>query len=241
VADALSLRNGAASGAAITISSDTIQNITTAVNANSGSSAYIAISSASASTISNNIIDNIVNNSNSTNVQITGISVSGAFAETISNNTISNFSTPSSKVISLAETDSPAGSAIIGILNSASVAGQVISGNILYNFNSTTVSGLNTLVTGIGITSTGSGNIFNNRMGGFTNTATGTTPVICGIMVWGGSFNFYNNSIKFNNAAYTNGVKIYGINHAAATNGNYYHNSVRIRGSASGTAEDGGL
>ena len=224
------------SSAVITISSDTIQNINTVTNSNSGSTVYSGIFSSSASAVSNNIISNITLASTGTNAQVAGINVSGAYANTISNNTISNLSTASNKVTAVAETGTPAGSSIIGILNAATVAGQIISNNTLSGFSATSNAGINTVVTGIGITATVSGSIFNNRIASFTNIATGAAPAICGIMAANGSFNVYNNSIRISNSSNTNGIKIYGINHAAGNNWNYYHNTVRISGSSSGTA-----
>lgn len=91
-------------------------------------------------------------------------------------------------------------------------------------------------ITGIGITSTGSGNIFNNRFGTFTNLATGSAPAICHIMAAGRSFNVYNNTLRISNLTNTNGMKIYGIVHAASTSWNYFHNTVRVSGSSNGTA-----
>ena len=228
------ISNGASSGV-LTISNDTIQNIITATNANSGATGYVGISSSSASSISNNIISNISQISSGTNAQITGINVSGAFAHTITGNFISGLTTGSAKASASVETDSPTGSAVIGILNTATVAGQIISYNTLYNINATNTSNINTVVTGIGITATISGNIFNNRIAGFTNKSTGTNPGICGITAANGSFNLYNNSIKIDNSAYVNSVKIYGIIHSAGSNWNYYHNSVKIGGNSTGT------
>jgi hypothetical protein len=134
------------------------------------------------------------------------------------------------------ETGSPAGSAIIGIINSATASGQTISNNTLYNFTASNASIANTVVYGIGITGNITGNIFNNRMASFTNMSTGSGPGICGVMASNGSFNFYNNSIRLDNAVNANGVKIYGIIHAAGNNWNYFHNTVRIGGSSTGTA-----
>ncbi|MEP7107592.1 MAG: hypothetical protein ABI760_06405, partial [Ferruginibacter sp.] len=229
------IKNGATSGT-LTISNDTIQNINTATNANSGSTVYNGISSSTASSISNNIIGNIALNSTGTNAQITGINVSGAFAHSITGNIISGLNTASAKTSVSVETGSPLGSAVIGILNTATFAGQVISDNTLYDFNAGNTSVINTVVTGIGITANLSGNIFNNRIAGFTNNSTGANPGICGVMAANGSFNFYNNSVKLDNSGNVNGVKIYGIIHAAGINWNFFHNTVNIGGNATGTA-----
>ncbi len=229
------INNGATSGT-MTITTDTVQNITSAANANSSSTVYNGISSATASSISNNIISNILLSSTGANAQVTGINVSGAVAHSITGNFISELTTASAKASASVETGSPAGSAVTGILNSATVAGQVISGNTLYNFNSTNTSSVNTVVTGIGITATVSGNIFNNRIAALSNQSSGSSPGIGGVVAAGGSFNLYNNSIKIDNSTFVNAVKIYGIIHSAGNNWNYFHNSVSIGGNASGTS-----
>jgi hypothetical protein len=229
------ISNSASSGV-LTISNDTIQNILTAANANAGSTVYTGISSSAATLINNNIINNIVLSSTGTNAQIIGINISGAFANTISGNIISGLSTTSNKSTANVETGSPAGSAIIGVLNSTTVAGQIINNNRFAGFTATSAANVNVVVTGIGITSTGSGSIFNNRFGTMTNLATGAAPAICHIIAASGSFNVYNNTLRISNLLNTNSVKIYGIVHASATSWNYYHNTVRVGGSTNGAA-----
>jgi hypothetical protein len=224
------------SGAVITITNNTIQYIGTTANPSVNSTIYTGISASSPSIINNDTINHFIMNTTGTAAQLRGISVSGAFAYSISGNLLSNLSTASTNVADI-ETGTPSTYNITGILNAASVAGQEISNNILSNFSSTTANATNTAVTGIGVTTTGAaGNIFNNRISAFVNTATGASPGISGIMAVNGSFNVYNNAIKFNNAGNTNGIKIYGINHAAGSNWNYFHNSVSISGSGTGAA-----
>lgn len=229
------ISNNASSGV-LTISYDTIQNILTAANSNSASTAYTGIFSSAISSINNNIISGISLASSGINAQITGIHVSGASASTISGNIISNFSTASTRATANAETGTPAGSAIIGILNSTTVAGQIINNNRLADFRATSSAGVNVVVTGMGITSTGSGNIFNNKFGTMINLATGPAPAICHMMATNGSFNFYNNVLRISNLLNVNSAKIYGIVHASATGWNYFHNTVRVGGSANGAA-----
>ncbi|MBC7937619.1 MAG: hypothetical protein H7Y86_19900 [Rhizobacter sp.] len=228
--------NNAASSGVLTITNDTILNIITAANANSGSTAYTGISSGATSIITNNLISSIALNSSGTNAQITGIAVSGAFVQTITGNIVSGLTTASAKTSGSVETSSPAGATITGILNTATIAGQVISNNTLYNFNAVNTAAINTVVTGIGITASLTGNIFNNRISGFTNKSTGSNPGICGVVAASGSFNLYNNSVRLDNSSNVNGVKIYGIIHAAGNNWNYFHNSVSIAGNATGAA-----
>lgn len=229
------ISNGASSGV-VTISNDTIQNILTAPNGNSGSTTYTGIYSNAASIISDNIINNISLISSGANAQIIAINVSGDFANTISGNIISNLSTTSTKTTSDVETGTPTASAILGILNSTTAAGQIINNNRLAGFNANSGAAVNVVVTGIGITSTGSGSIFNNKFGTFINLATGTGPAICHIKAVDGSFNVYNNTLRISNLTNTNSVKVYGIIHASSTSWNYFHNSVRVGGSSNGAA-----
>ncbi len=234
----IGINNTSTSSAFITINNNTIKNIGTAANSNSSSTVYSGITSTSSSKINNNTINNISLLATGSAAQVFGINVSGAFLDTISGNVISNLSTASTKTADI-ETGAPSGYDVCGILNSASVSGQLISGNIISACSSTTTSATNTAITAIAVAGTSSsGNINNNKVYTFTNTATGTStfPGISGIMATNGQFNVYNNSIRVSNSTNTNGVKIYGINHAAGNNWNYYFNSIRISGSSTGTA-----
>lgn len=229
--------NSATSPAAlITISNNVIKKISTAANANSNSAVYAGISATSASAISGNTINDITLSATGTSAQVRGINVTGAFTYTISNNILLNLSSASTKTADI-ESGIPSDFAIAGIIVSASAAGQSISGNTLSGFSATTVNAVNISVTGIAITSAATGAIYGNRISSFTNTATGSSvPGISGIMSAGGSFNVYNNSIKIYNTGNSNALKIYGINHATAGNWNYFHNSVNIGGSGTGSS-----
>ena len=222
--------------AVMTISGDTVQFIRTAANASVNSTLYTGISSSSPSTISNNVIDDIRLNATGSAAQIRGIGVSGAFAYTIGGNILSDFWTASVKAADL-ETGAPSQYTITGILQSATAAGQVISGNTLFDFHSTTPAATGTAVTAIAVTA-GSGSLFDNRISSFGNTATGSSslPGIGGVAAFGGTFYVYNNSIKIDNELAANGVKIYGLLHATGTNWNYYFNSVSISGNSTGAA-----
>ncbi|WP_295792298.1 hypothetical protein [Mucilaginibacter sp.] len=231
------------SAAVITITRDTVKFISTASNNNVNSTIYTGISSVSPSTISSNTISNLLLAATGTAAQVRGVSVAGAFSYTISANNIANLSTGSTKTADI-ETGDPSGYNIVGILNLASVSGQVMSADTLSNFSATATNVINTAVTGIAVTGGGSlGNIFNNRISAFTNKATGTSPLpgISGIMGINGSFNVYNNAIKLDNSSNTNGLKIYGINDAAGSNWNYFFNSVKIAGSATGAGRTAGF
>lgn len=229
------ISNNASSGI-LTISNDTIQNIFTGANSHAGSTVYTGIFSSAGTSITNSLITNISLLSTGPNAQVIGIHISGASANTISDNLISAFSTGSNKVTANAETDSPAGSAIIGILNSSTAAAQIINNNRFAQFSATSAAAVNVMVTGIGITSSGSGSIFNNRVGTMTNLTTGGGSAICHINASNGAFNVYNNTLRISNLLNTNTVKIYGIIHASATEWNYYYNTVRVEGSSNGAA-----
>ena len=232
------LSQASSSSAIFTITNSNIKNISAAANASTSSGIYSGIVCTTPSTISNNELDNITVLASGNSAQVIGINVSGPFVYTISNNALSNFSIASTKVADV-ESGAAAAFNIAGILNQATVGGQVIAGDTLINFNSTTTSAINTAVSGIGITgASGGGNIYNNRLASFTNTATGssTLPGINGIAASAGTFNVYNNSIKLDNGSNTNGIKIYGINHATSTNWNYYYNTIITSGSATGSA-----
>ncbi|MDQ6844931.1 MAG: hypothetical protein M3Z92_11345, partial [Bacteroidota bacterium] len=227
-----------APGAIMTITNNLIKSISTASNNNINSTVYTGISSSSPSTINTDTISSITLSATGIAAQIKGIVVSGAFVHSIYNNIISDLSTASTKAGDV-ETGAPSGYTLSGILNIASVGGQVIYGNTLSNLLSTTTSSTNTAIDGIGIGTAGfSGNIYNNRIVAFTNASTGTStlPGITGIAGMNGTANVYNNVIKLDNAANANGIKIYGINHSASTAWNYFYNSVAIGGAATGAA-----
>lgn len=230
------ISDGAASTASLTISNNSIKNISGAANAHSSSTLFTAIDATSPATISNNTIDNISIPATGTAVQIRGISTSGNFIFTISGNTIANLTTPSTKTGDI-ELGLPSTYNIVGILSTSPASGLTISANNLHNFSSTTTTTINTAVAGIGLEN-GAGNVYNNRISIFTNTATGsaTLPGMGGITIAGGTFNVYNNVVSLDNSFNANGLKIYGITHGSSGNCNYYYNTVSIGGSATGTA-----
>ncbi|MEJ0029108.1 MAG: hypothetical protein WDO15_01485 [Bacteroidota bacterium] len=224
-------------GAAITATNNTISDITAAANASANSGIYNGILSQAPSTISSNTINNIIVNATGTAVQLRGVVVSGAVAHTISGNTISNLNTASTKV-SVVETGDPSGYALAGILNSATTAGQVISGNTLFSLSVSSTAHTNVVITGIAINgASSSGNIFQNRVHGLINNSTGslTLPGMSGIMAFDGSYNVYNNAIRADNAANTNAVRVYGVVHATSNTWNYIYNTLVVSGSGAGT------
>ncbi|MEP7145074.1 MAG: immunoglobulin domain-containing protein, partial [Ferruginibacter sp.] len=218
---------------------NTIRNIYAAANSGAGSLIYTGIQTSTSlgpnTIIANNIIDNINYQSSGSAAQLRGMQISGGAPKvtTISGNSISNLTALSQKT-SIPDTDDPASFAILGIWFSTGGTSSLITNNNFYNFSSSTTAAINTVVAGLGIVSPGGGNIYRNRMSGFSNSATGSAivPGIIGIKAFNGAFNVYNNSIKFSNASFTNGVTMYGIvQNSPGTNWTYFHNSVSISGS----------
>lgn len=230
------INNVASNSAVVTITHSTIRNLFGVANTSASSTLFTGITASSPSTISANIIDNILLPATGTAAQIRAISISGTGSFSVTGNTISNLSTASTKTADV-EAGLPSTFNIAGILNSATGASVVVSGNNLYNFSATSTAATNTALCGIGIEN-GTGNIFNNRISSCTNTATGSAllPGMSGLAIAGGSFNIYNNVVRLDNSFNANGLKIYGINHNAASNSNYYYNTVSVAGYAVGTA-----
>jgi hypothetical protein len=217
---------------------NTIRNIYAAPNSSAYSLVYTGILSSTSlppnTIIANNIVDNINYQSSGINAQIRGMQISGSSPKvsSVSGNTISNLITNSQKT-AITDTDNPSSFTIVGLLFSTGGTSSEISNNNFYNFSSLTTANINTVVAGLGVVSGGGGNIYGNRMSGFTNSATGSAnlPGIIGMKAFAGGFNVYNNSIKISNPSFTNGVNIYGIvQNTAGTTWNYFHNSVFISG-----------
>ncbi len=230
------IANGAASSASLTITGNSVKNFATGTNANINSTIFTGIDAASPSIITYNTVDNFTVNTTGAAAQIRGISISGNNAFTLSGNTVSNLTSASTKTADI-ESGLPSAYNIVGILSTASSAGIVITGSNLNHFICTTTGSTATAITGIGIEA-GSGEAYNNRMSVYTNTATGAAPLpgMGGITMGGGAFSVYNNVVSLDNSFNANGLKIYGINHASASNCNYYYNTVSLGGSATGTA-----
>ncbi|MEO5889538.1 MAG: hypothetical protein ABIQ31_04755 [Ferruginibacter sp.] len=218
-----------------------IKNIYAAANSSNNSGIYTGIQSSTSlnpsTVIINNTIDNINYQSSGINAQVRGMQISGGSPKVtiISGNTISNLTALSQKTAN-ADTDDPTAFTILGIWFVTGGTSSVISNNNFYNFSSLTMANVNTVVAGLGILSTGGGDIYGNRISGFTNSANGSSslPAIIGIKAFKGSFNVYNNSIKISNGSLTNGVNIYGIaQNTSNTAWNYFHNSIAISGNTS--------
>ncbi len=225
-------------GATVTISNNRVANIYAAFNSDANTSVFTGISSTSPSVISNDTISNINHASNGSAIQLRGIYASGAFVHTINSNLISGLVTASSKSTDV-ETGTPLNYAIVGILNAASITGQALFANTITSLQVTNTDNIAITVTGIGIITTGnSGSIYRNRISALTNRSEGVSTMsgITGITGYNGSYTVYNNAIKLDNEINTNGIKIYGINHATNNAWNYFYNSIKISGNVTGTA-----
>jgi hypothetical protein len=229
--------NNAGSGTITSISRNLVRAITAAANSNVSSTVYTGIGANTKSLITHNTIDAFNLSATGNASQIRGIYTSGSHDYSVTGNTVSNLNTASTKTGNI-ETGDPSGFTVAGILNAATATGQIVDSNTLYNFNATSAAVTNTAVTGIAISGGSQGVISQNRLTGFTSSATGSSslPGISGIYSYDGSCEVYNNAIRIENSGHPNGVKIYGINHASAGNGDFLYNTIYITGTATGTA-----
>ncbi|WP_298116417.1 hypothetical protein [Flavobacterium sp.] len=206
-------------GAASTL--NVIGNTITAFNRNVAGNLY-GIYSTSAGineTISNNNINNL--NCNSTTIgNIYGIYLATSTGvKIITNNIVSML-------------NGTGGSNLYGIRNNTGTT-VTLSGNNVNNINSD--GGINPTVIGINKTSTGSANIFKNKIYNLTSTA--TNPNVSGILSSGTASTtyIYNNLIGNLNANLSNATNpITGINISAGSSVNVYYNTVLLDAISSG-------
>ncbi|MBL0358731.1 MAG: hypothetical protein IPP72_18525 [Chitinophagaceae bacterium] len=184
--------------------------------------------SANTHTITNNSLLNLYQPNAGTNTLIYGIRVQGNAVYNIANNIINGLNSSSTKL---------AGYSIVGISNTAIAPNQVISGNKLFNF--ITTSNVATRVAGIYYAGAASGTniVERNFVHTFTSNSTITSALIVGIHAGGGSANYLNNMIRFGiNSAGGNVITAFdfeGILEEAGTN-DFYFNSVYIGGTGVG-------
>jgi len=133
-------------------------------------------------------------------------------------------------------------SGIIGVLALPSVT---ISGNSVYNISNYNSGAYSSSVVGIYVLASSDAtlalnNIRNNTVYNISSASTiaaASAPYIIGIGISGGNVNCYNNAVSL--GSNDNGHTLVGIlkyNSSTASNCNFYHNSVYIGGSATGTA-----
>jgi hypothetical protein len=171
--------------------------------------------------ISNNTVANITNSTSPSNVNPTVIGITSSF--TISNNTIYNLSSNGA--------NNSVTAAPVGIFSSGSFSGQSINNNTVYNLSNTNTTAVSPAVHGIAASGVSSNSIINNRIYGLSNSATGATPAINGILSFNNTnLTIANNQISLTNDTNTNSVVISGIQ-CGFTTGNILYNSVYIGGS----------
>lgn len=136
--------------------------------------------------------------------------------------------------------------ALIGIFSFSAngTIGNEISNNIVHGLNATeswVTTTVNTRVYGIGIGlggygSTQYGTVNNNTVYDLNNNSRATTPEVNGILIGGGNWTVYNNTVSITNSAYTAASPlIQGLTDwmTSGTTGTYYHNSIYIGGTVS--------
>ncbi len=203
----------------------------------------IGSSSADVVNISYNTISNIIDNGTGTAGSLRGIKADASGPGiSIDHNTISdltsygrtnNYSYYDGTQTSYASNTYQ----LCGILisNTNSGGSPTISDNTISNLKCAATTAVGPGIVGIGIDRNITGQIFRNKIFGFTNTATGTTaflqPGIQGIRLWDGAWKVYNNQIIITNGSNTNYVRAYGINDCTGQATNYFYNSVYIGGS----------
>lgn len=209
-------------------STSTTNSIQTSATSTGAINMYgITSGAAGTKTISGNVISNLTNNYSGTSTSLTrGINTSGGI-NVISGNTVQN-------LVSFAgSTGTGASANLIGILQSATSAGEIINGNIIRNLHNGH-SSANVNVTGIFCASSATGD--NQVSGNFVhslNASSSGLAVLRGIMITSGAITFANNMIRLGIDSAGNSItanySIMGFSETGGDN-NYYHNSVYIGG-----------
>lgn len=207
---------------------NTIEGLSWSAAASTGSlDAIYSLSSALAVNITGNIVRNL---STPTTGTINGIREFGSGAnKTIQNNQVYNFSTTSGGV---------GGATFNGIFCSTGTI--EISGNVVYNLNSTgTTGGTSGAINGIQISGGTATNIFRNKIYNLSSTSTG--PVVSGLLFTGNTSNTAHNNLIGDlkaPAANLTSDAIRGIsstNTTGSTAINLYYNTVYLNGTSTGT------
>ena len=174
-----------------------------------------------ASVTSNNTVANITSSTSPSNVNPYVIGIYSSV--TISNNTIYNLSCNAASYTIAA--------APVGILSANSTTSQSINNNTIYNLRNTNTTAVSPAVHGIVVDAVNLNSIINNRIYGLSNTATGASPSINGIILNNNTnLTVANNQISLTNDTNTNSVVISGIQ-SYFSNANIFYNSVYIGGS----------
>lgn len=182
--------------------------------------------------VKNNTISNITHATSNAQGIVNGITTSNG-TNTIESNTISYLS------INNPSDDPTETASVTGIVQTSTVAGQVIRKNTIFNLSNTTTSTSTTLRTNVfGLYFSGGGTTANRNLIeknfihslSSTSVSTNANATVTGIRIAGGFTNYINNIVSI--SANSAGPLVYGINASAGT---YYlhHNTVSLTGNAS--------
>ena len=179
-----------------------------------------------------NVIQNITCSSTGSSNRLYGLLFNGASTTlTANDNAIDNLSSASTR---------NGNNVVVGIWNGTGVATTTFTHNSISNLSATTTSATaGGYVYGIYITSAPyDGSITKNRISGLTNTSTlgSTNTAIAGIRIDNTfySWNVYNNVVIIDNSSNTNYVAMSGIYSEDNGTNTFYHNTVKVGGTASG-------
>ncbi|MBK7761883.1 MAG: thrombospondin type 3 repeat-containing protein [Bacteroidetes bacterium] len=184
------------------------------------------------SQVDSNIIANVnLNHTGLVSTKVINYNSSVGSVKPITNNIIKDIKTKSTKTN--AESDL-ANTSLIGLyLNIQFIVNA--SDNKIEGLQSTANTAISAGVIGIYLSSNTSSTISNNTMYNLRNAASGSSPVLIGILNSGTSSLIKNNMISISNGSNTNGVKIFGIRLAGFVGSrNIYHNSVSVSGNSAG-------
>jgi Ig-like domain CHU_C associated/PKD domain/Secretion system C-terminal sorting domain/Fibronectin type III domain len=234
----------ATAGTTVTISGNTIGSLTTTNSINStaatgGLGATRGINIITGGTtyiIANNTIKNInhgFTGATTSNV-ILGINAA-AGAVTITNNVISNLTTAASA------TGTTSTASVIGISNTSTTAGQIISRNQIYALSNNHASAAVSVIgMHVSTATTGTNEVFSNQI--YNLGAISPLAVLMGINASTGLVTYKNNIIRLGynetGAAITTSAAIFGFNELVGTAGSsYFFNTIYVGGTgvASGT------
>ncbi len=224
-------------GSPITVANNLIGSLTTANSLNASSTGGQSVSGISGSpafggslSITGNTIANLNNSGIATfGGQTVGINASSGMI-TISGNTVRNLTNASP------QTQTDVSAAVVGIAQQiSSQPGQIVSQNTVYALNSTAATAA-VSVCGIAYFGSTSGvNIVDrNVVYGLTAASTGAA-VIIGISNNGAVATFQNNMVRLGTEATGANLSIMGMVESAATTVNYYHNSIYLGGTTTGS------
>jgi hypothetical protein len=242
---------GGSPGGPMNITNNTISNFNM-TGASGTLRAITASTPAGLYTVTGNTIENLSYATAGSTGSITGIyNLASATLQNVNSNIIRNFSTPATGTLNGIQNNTVAGTfqcknnQIYNFSTTAGGAGGFsangitwsnanvdISGNLIYSIKSTGTTG-GTSGTIIGITHSGTANVYNNAI--YDLASNSTNVVVTGINIGAsGTNNIYNNLIGDLRAPFSTGLlSIAGINSASGSTNNIYHNTVNIAAATS--------